>query len=365
LLPLSSLWGVPIRIHKRLTGHSRPFLNNTEKLELPSISQVQTRGPADIPWLNHHHSSQRSLFSSDRLPNLQLPQTYPTSVSSGTNSSRIGSLDSSSNYSSNHYTPSLTSASSYPSVNNGTGLKTPSPSPASSAQPHVHTEDTVQQAQYPSQPHSSQVYGQDSESYSSAMNPSQQYVDSQHSHMSGGPSYAPQSQTSGGMAHYPQYPQQAPPLQPVHGSYAPSSSYGQYGYATGVTSPQAAGQPSNAQLLPLPGETNSPTNLYRTRLTSSSNAIHWSCATWIRNPWCFCSSLSATTDLRRHRSSRSSGHETPSNSYIVGRRRKFVLPSRSQGCVRSTTRRYEPASACVHMQDLQPQILHPAQLVHG
>jgi protein SOK2 len=253
---LCSLRECCLTFARDLTGHSRPFLNNTEKLELPSISQVHTRGPADIPWLNHHPSSQRSLFSSDRLPNLQLPQTYPTSVSSGTNSSRIGSLDSSSNYSGNHYTPSLTSASSFPSVNNGTGLKTPSPSQASSSQPHVHTDDTTHQAQYPSQSHDSHVYSQESESYSSAMNPSQQYVDSQHSHMSGGPSYAPQSQTSGGMSHYPQYPQQAPALQPVHGAYAPSPSYGQYSYATGVTSPQAAGQPvsTNTQLLPLPGK---------------------------------------------------------------------------------------------------------------
>ncbi|MCJ1285707.1 hypothetical protein MMC26_005048 [Xylographa opegraphella] len=75
--------------------------------------------------------------------------------------------------------------------------------------------------------------------------------------MSGGPSYAPQSQTSGGMAHFPQY-QQAPSLQPVHGSYAPTTSYTQYGYPTGVTSPQSTGQPAsapqmnNTQLLPLP-----------------------------------------------------------------------------------------------------------------
>ena len=242
------------------TGHSRPFLDNTEKLELPSISQVSTRGPVDISWYNHH-AAQRPLLSSDRLPNLQLPQTYPASVSSGTSSSRIGSLDSSSNYSSNQYPPSLTSASSYPSSGNPPiGLKTPSPSPASqvaSSHPHVQGEDSTAPAQYSSHSHHLQAYGQEAESYSSAMNPNQQYLDSQHSHMSGGPSYAPQSQTSGGMAHYPQY-QQAPALQPVHGSYAPTTSYTQYGYPTGVTSPQSTGQPvsapqmNNTQLLPLP-----------------------------------------------------------------------------------------------------------------
>lgn len=218
-------------------------------------------------------------------------------MSSGTNSSRIGSLDSSSNYGGNHYTPSLTSASSYPSVNNGTGLKTPSPSPAASSQPHVHTEDTAQQAQYPSQTHNPHAYSQESETYSSAMNPSQQYVDSQHSHMSGGPSYAPQSQTSGGMSHYPQYQQQAPALQPVHGSYAPSPSYGQYGYATGVTSPQAAGQSvSNSQLLPLPGKLFLVKSV-RSRLTESSDASNWSSTTWILYSRCFRARVSAATDL--------------------------------------------------------------------
>ena len=241
------------------TGHSGPFVDNTGKLELPSISQVHTRSPVDIAWYNHH-AAQRPLLSSDRLPNLQLPQTYPPSTSSVTSSSRIGSLDSSSNYSSNPYPPSVTSVSSYPSINHGIALKTPSPSPApqtASSQPHGHSEDTGPHPQYHSQPQSS--YGQDPESYGGAMNANQQYTDSQHSHLSGGPPYTPQSQTSGGMAHYPQYQQQAPPLQPIHGSYAPSPSYGQYGYATGVTSPQNAGQPvaapqMNSQQHPLPGK---------------------------------------------------------------------------------------------------------------
>lgn len=80
--------------------------------------------------------------------------------------------------------------------------------------------------------------------------------------MSTGQSYTPQSATAGGMSHYPQYQQQPPVLQPGPGSYAPSpSSYGQYGYSNGVTSPQGGGQPvsapmggqMNSQLLPLPG----------------------------------------------------------------------------------------------------------------
>lgn len=235
---------------------------NTVKLELPSISQVHTRGPVDVSWYNHH-SAQRSLLSSDRLPDLHLPQAqaYPASTSSGTSSSRIGSLDSST-YNGNQYPPSQTSASTYqPS----SGLKSPSPPAAShnlAPQSHGLADVAAHHSEYPTQQHPEHAYTQEHESYSSAMNPSQQYMDSHQSHMSTGQSYTPQSATAGGMSHYPQYQQQPPVLQPGPGSYAPSpSSYGQYGYSNGVTSPQSGGQPvsapmggqMNSQLLPLPG----------------------------------------------------------------------------------------------------------------
>ena len=198
------------------------------------------------------------MLSGDRLPNLSLPQTYPASTSSGTPSSRIGSLDSSSNYSGNQYPPSLTSASSFPSANPGIGLKTPSPSPAHNVPSvaHGHSEETAQH--YSSQSHNTHIYAHDSDAYpSSAMNQQQQYLDSSQSHMSGGSSYAAQPQTAGGISHYGQYQQQQPALQPGPGSYTPSqSSYGQYAYGNGVTSPQSVGHPSsmNSQLLPLPGK---------------------------------------------------------------------------------------------------------------
>ncbi|MCJ1339577.1 hypothetical protein MMC09_004867 [Bachmanniomyces sp. S44760] len=89
------------------------------------------------------------------------------------------------------------------------------------------------------------------------MNQSNQYLDSQQSHMTTGPSYTPQSQTSS-MSQYPQYQQHASAMQPNHSNYAPSQQpYGQYAYANGVTSPQSAGQPASTpigsqQLLPLP-----------------------------------------------------------------------------------------------------------------
>ena len=201
-----------------------------------------------MPWYNHH-SSQRSLLSGDRLPNIQLPQ------SGGTPPSRIGSLDS--QYSANNYTPSLTSGSSYTSVEPSLGLKTPSPSGGSpNTTSHAPKDEPAQQVQYPTQAQNSQVYSQESDPYGSAMNQSQPYLDSQHSHLSAGPSYATQSQTAGGMSHYSQYPQQTASLQNGPGAYAPNQSYGGQ-YYSGVTSPQAAGQPVSTsmgtQLLPLPG----------------------------------------------------------------------------------------------------------------
>ena len=237
-------------IVKPLFGHSRPFHDNTEKLELPSISQVHTRGSADVPWYNAH-SAQRSLLSGDRLPNLQLPQTYASQPASGT-PPRVGSFDSGSNYS-NNYTPSLTSASSYP-ADPSTGLKTPSPSEGSpNVSSHVPKDTALP---YSSQAEGGQIYAQESDPYS-AMNQPQQYIDSRHSHMSTGPSYATQPQTTGGMSHYSQYAQQAPSLQNGPSSYGQTQpSYSQY-YGGDVTSPQSTNQPVAtsmvSQLLPLPG----------------------------------------------------------------------------------------------------------------
>src|SRR2546423_7349786 len=78
----------------------------------------------------------------------------------------------------------------------------------------------------------------------SKMNQPQPYLD-MHSapHMSSAQPYASQPATSGGVPHYPQYQQQQV-LQPGSGPYAPApTSYGTYGYANGVTSPQSASQP--------------------------------------------------------------------------------------------------------------------------
>lgn len=247
-------------------GHSRPVLSNTEKLELPSISQVHTRGPVDVPWFNSHHS-QRPLFSGDRLPNLQLPQSYAATASYGPNSSRIGLVDSSAVGHSNQYPSSQTSSSSYSNSQPGIGLRTPSPSPTSQSivsQSHGLPDEPTEQPEYSHQSSTIAQYTPIAESYSNTMN-QPQYLDSHQPHMSAAQSYAPQPTTAGSMSHYPHYQQQPSVLQPGPGNYAPSpSNYGQYAYANGVTSPQSAGQPVsssmgqpiNSSLLPLPGNPN-------------------------------------------------------------------------------------------------------------
>lgn len=78
------------------------------------------------------------------------------------------------------------------------------------------------------------------------MNQPQPYMDMHPApHMSSAQPYASQPATSGGVPHYPQYQQQQV-LQPGPGHYAPApASYGTYGYANGVTSPQSASQPNS------------------------------------------------------------------------------------------------------------------------
>jgi len=314
-------------------GHSRPFPHNTEKLELPSISQVHTRGPVDIPWYNSHYS-QRSLLSGDRLPNLHLPQSYTSSTSYGLNSSRSGLSDSSSNGNGSHYPSSQTSPSSYPSANSGIGLKTPSPSPTSqniAPQPHGLAEEQAEHSEYSSQPQGIQPYTQVAEPYNITMNQPPQYMDSHQSHLSAGQSYAPQPTTAGGMSHYPQYQQQPPVLQTGPGGYAPPpNSYGQYSYTNGVTSPQGGSHPVSSSMgpqmnamLPLPG------TFLRFQQCSSNQANYDSNAprrTTKRLWWCswgYPGIFSAK--LRYDRSGRASWDEASSYGDSVGRRRQYVF----------------------------------------
>ena len=228
----------------------RPLIINTEKLELPSISQVQTRGPVDSPWFSSNYS--RPKLPSDRLPDLHLPQSY----------ARIGGSEPLSSVHGIQYSTAHTG--SYTDNNTGIGLKTPSPSPTSlcSAAPIQGLPDESEGRSDFAQ---SNHYPQPTGHYPSAMNQQHQYLESQQSQMSGGQPYAPHPTTASGMTQYPSYAQQQPPpLQPGPSSYAQSPGYGQYGYPNTITSPSAPGHPvsssmggqMNSGLLPLPGNPN-------------------------------------------------------------------------------------------------------------
>lgn len=244
-------------------GRFRPGWTNTEKLELPSISQVHTRGPVDVPSY-HSHYSQRPVLSGDRLPNLHLPQSYAATASYGPTTTRAGAGESGGH---SHYSASTTSSGSYSNGHSSIGLKTPSPSPTSHHLPSHHglPDESPDPSDF-SQAHSTiSHYMPVAEPYHHAMNQSQPYLDSHQPHMSAGQPYAPQATTAGAIPHYSPYQPQPSVLQSGPGSYGPSaSSYGQYGYANGVTSPPGTAQPVsgsmgqqlNSGLLPLPGKMN-------------------------------------------------------------------------------------------------------------
>lgn len=228
---------------------------NTGKLELPSLSQVQIRGPADRAWFSSNYS--RPKLPGDRLPDLHRLQSY------GSTNARIGGPEPFPSAHGIQY--STAQAGSYSDNNTGIGLKTPSPSPTSlcSAPPiHGPSEDSEGRAEYTQPSH----YNQSTGHYQSVMNSQHQYLESQQSQMSGGQPYAPHATTASGMAQqYPSYAQQQPPpLQPGPGSYTQSPGYGQYGYPNSITSPSGPGHPvsssmggqMNSGMLPLPGNSN-------------------------------------------------------------------------------------------------------------
>lgn len=291
-------------------GHSRPLKVNTEKLALPSISQVQTRGPVETPWYNSH-LSQRSIISGDRLPDLHLPQQYVSP--SGYSTSRAGAL------------PLQTST--YP-TDPGIGLGTPSPSPTSqcSEPPHQGTQNiSSDHSAYSQASQHSQAYGQSAPRFASTMNSQQQYVGSEQSQMSAGQPYQTQPTTAGGMPQYISYQTQPPVLQPGHSGYAPVPY--QYGYPNGVTSPQSAGHPvsssmgpqMNSGLLPLPSKFIKWAIPEEFLINFQSNGSRWSYTAYLY--WSANGTASRISSAKR-RYEWSSGtfrHETPSNSDSLGR----------------------------------------------
>jgi protein SOK2 len=209
---------------------------------------VQTRGPADVPYYNHH-AAQRPLYVNDRLPSLPLPQPQQA-YSSGTSSPRVGSLSSLGSSS----ILNGSSHSSYTTASSSNGPKTPSPTPASSGLPV-----SLPQASY-STPPSNPAYSYSQEPYTNNMNHGAQDM-YYPSHMSAGQQPPPQTVTSGSMAHYSQH--QPPLLQPGPAQYSPAQQgpYNQY-YGNGLQSPQSAQVPGTmggqGTVLPLPAMTTQP-----------------------------------------------------------------------------------------------------------
>ena len=309
---------------------------NTEKLELPSISQVQTRGPADIPWFSSHYS-QRPILTGDRLPDLHLPQSYVANTPYNSAASRIGSSDHFPTGQGNHQQSSHTS--SYHHVNSEIGLKTPSPSPASQCSvPSIHDlpENTTESTEYSQPSQNAQNYSQTADHFSSTMNQQQQYLDSQQSQMPAGQSYPP-STTAGGMSQYSSYQHQQPPvLQPGPGNYAPSPAhYTQYGYPNGITSPQGPGHPvsssmgpqMNSGLLPLPSK-----HTYSSDSGGgadlNSNGCRRASAAYIRRSAERTPTRLPTAECRYKWPGGSIWHEASSNSNAVGGRGVYVFSSR-------------------------------------
>ena len=206
--------------------------DNTEKLDLPSISQVQTRGPSDVPYYNAH-AAQRPLYVSERLPSLPPPPPQQA-YSSGTGSPRVSSISS---VASSH----TGSQSSFTSAASSLGPKTP-PTPTAHVHPSLTGPSTQSIAGYEQYP---------------AMNQGEMYYPPPH--MSAGQAPPPQTVTSGAMTHYSH--QQPPLLQPGPAQYS-APPYQQYGYANGLTSPPTGPPVSSTMggpnVLPLPGVTNQP-----------------------------------------------------------------------------------------------------------
>jgi protein SOK2 len=209
---------------------------------------VQTRGPTDIPYYNHH-AHQRPLYASDRLPSLPLP-TPQQAYSSGTSSPRVGSLSSLGSSS----ILNGSSHSSYTTASSSNGPKTPSPTlPANTGLPA-----SLSQTSYNTTPPSTSAYSYSQDSYPTMNHPPQDMYYSQH--ISAGQPPPPQTVTSGGMQHYSQQHQQPPLLQPGPAQYSqPAPAYNQYGYTNGLTSPQSAGHQVSGSMgggpgnvLPLP-----------------------------------------------------------------------------------------------------------------
>jgi enhanced filamentous growth protein 1 len=222
-----------------------PLPRNAAKLELPSISQVHSRGPVES-WFGSQQTP-RPAVSGERLPALtQLQSHGPSSASS---SPRGGS------YSSSVYNGSVSSATSYSASVNGqaSSFKTPSPetSPSSFARENGSLHD--QNSPYGQQGVTGLEFGVD---YHNSMNHIGTYnpADVHQSHMATTHAHPPTSGPTALGGHYSAY--QAPMMQHGAGAYPSSASYA-YPYPAYSAAPVTSSMSSNlvvAQPAPLSSE---------------------------------------------------------------------------------------------------------------
>ena len=200
---------------------SRLIQNNTENLELPSITQVPNSGAQSEPWITQHQSK-RPILSTDRVADLHL--------------SHLGTSGSPSYATDYAYDPKNLAESKHSTHTphqSETGLRTPSPSPTSrtAARSGSATADLEHfQSRQPSYP---------SEHYAIAMNQHQpNYLETQHA-ISGGQQYAPHPSTANNMNQYAAY--QGQPSPSVHQYSQPPSGYApHYAYGGGMASPHGS-----------------------------------------------------------------------------------------------------------------------------
>ena len=224
----------------KIAGLRSLSTHHTAKLELPSISQVHSRGPVDASWFQPHYTP-RTTASGEALPALNQIQTQ--GPSSATSSPRGGSISNSS-----VYNGSLSSATSYtPSVNGQQGeFKTPSPqsTPYSSRdQPGVNGHHD---SPYGHQQHQAPGFGFGADSYPS-MNVAP-YSDVHQQHMATTHAQPP---ASSALPHYSGY-QPAPIMQSGPQPYpSPQSSYSQYpSYASMSAPPPGHSSSISSSLVP-------------------------------------------------------------------------------------------------------------------
>lgn len=205
------------------------LIENTEKLDLPSISQVQTRGQSDAPYYN---APRPAYMPPERLslPPVKAQQSYSSSTGSPPGSSLGSSISSHAG-----------SQSSYTSAAPSLGAKTP-PTPSSADYPGIHGSVT-----------NAGGYKAYSATNQAPQDPNSMYYQQQHSHI---PGSAPPP-VSSSMAQYPPPPQ--PLLQPGPQYQPPQHPYSQQ-YGPYVNSPPAGPVPGGMgpNVLPLPGQPGMP-----------------------------------------------------------------------------------------------------------